>query len=396
MRVRGYREEDKGELAHLLALAFGDTDPAWKRHLDPGVNRRLDPDLVYVAEEDGGPRATASVLPLQSYVDGREVPTGGLTIVATHPAYRRRGFAAALLRQTLYAMRERGLCLSTLEPFAHAFYRASGWELVSEDLCYDLSPAELSTSPEQTRLRVYQERDQDALSSLLEEEAARYPLCVRRGRGRWRELLSGGPDAWDRSYETVVYERGGAVEGYAIYRQKKAEVGSGRVLEVPELVGRTRRAWEALMSFMAAYDRTEWRIRHRTPPGEPLHPFLESSYVRMTVEPTTMLRLVDVEAALSRLPRPVPEPLVLDVTDDVMPENAGAYTIDESGVSRGAEAAERVALDVRELARLYAGYLPARRLASRGLVTPGSGRALELLDATFPPKDPWTFPLDRF
>ncbi len=66
------------------------------------------------------------------------------------------------------------------------------------------------------------------------------------------------------------------------------------------------------------------------------------------------------------------------------------------GVVRGAEAAETVALDVRQLAQLYAGYLPARQLARRGLVEARGPRALELLETLFPVGDPWLFAPDHF
>ena len=65
-------------------------------------------------------------------------------------------------------------------------------------------------------------------------------------------------------------------------------------------------------------------------------------------------------------------------------------------VVRGAGADARVALDVRVLAQLYAGYLPARGLARHGLVEASSPEALELLETLFPPGDPWVYPPDHF
>ncbi|MBA2443257.1 MAG: sterol carrier protein domain-containing protein [Rubrobacter sp.] len=65
-------------------------------------------------------------------------------------------------------------------------------------------------------------------------------------------------------------------------------------------------------------------------------------------------------------------------------------------MTRGAEAVERVSLDVRQLSQLYAGYLSAGQLARHGLIGSGSDRALELLQEVFPPGDPWVFPLDHF
>ena len=127
-----------------------------------------------------------------------------------------------------------------------------------------------------------------------------------------------------------------------------------------------------------------------------MHPYLNNSYVTAKVEPDQMLRLVDVEVALSHLDRGAGAALVLEVSDDVMPENAGEYTVGDGGVVRGGEAAERVSLDVRQLARLYAGYLPARELARHGLVESSSEEAMDLLEALFPPGDPWLFEPDHF
>jgi predicted acetyltransferase len=62
-------------------------------------------------------RATAAVFPLEVFVDGKPLPMGGITDVATHAAYRRRGYVGELMRATLDGMRERGVHLSMLYPF---------------------------------------------------------------------------------------------------------------------------------------------------------------------------------------------------------------------------------------------------------------------------------------
>jgi predicted acetyltransferase len=149
---------------------------------------------------------------------------------------------------------------------------------------------------------------------------------------------------------------------------------------------------------MAAFDPMMFEVRYSTPRCEPLHPFLPSSYVEARVSPEFMLRLVNVEEALGLLQRKSEAPLVLEVEDDEIPENAGPYTVGGSsaGVARGAGAGEWVALDVRQLAQLYAGYVPARQLVRHGLVKPSSVRAVELLEEFFPPGDPWLFSPDHF
>ena len=135
---------------------------------------------------------------------------------------------------------------------------------------------------------------------------------------------------------------------------------------------------------MAGLDPLVYGIKLYTPRGEPLHPYLRNSYVNAKIEPDQMLRLVDVETALGYLERAPEAPLVLDVKDDVIPENAAQYTVADGMVIRGAEAPQSVSLDVRKLAQLYAGYLPASDLARHGLIDASSPEALDLLDSLFP------------
>ncbi len=392
MELRRYREGDVEALSRIGVAAFGASVSDWEEYFDPGRNARLDPDQVHVIEDDGEVRASATVLPLESFVDGEPRLMGGIAAVMAHPAYRRRGYAGELMRAVLRDMREREVHLSLLAPFSHAFYRSFGYELATEAIEYRLKPTDLSTSPEQSHLRAYREEDLPSLMALLEEEARRHPLCVRRSEGHWRS------NDVRKNREIAVYERDGDVEGYILYKLSGWEEHGTprRTLSVKEFVAATQRAREALLSLMAGLDPQVYGIKLYTPRGEALHPYLKSSYVTAKVEPDQMLRLVSVEGALGYLDRATEAPLVLDVSDDGVSENVGEYTVGDGEVVRGAEAAERVSLDVRQLARLYAGYLPARQLARHGLVEPSSGRALELLEALFPVGDPWLFEPDHF
>jgi predicted acetyltransferase len=391
MELRRYREGDVGALARLGVAAFDSSVSDWERYFDPGHNARLDREQVHVIEEDGEVRASATVLPLESFVEGQPRPMGGISAVMVHPAYRRRGFAGGLMRAVLRDMREREVALSLLSPFAQEFYRIFGYELATEDIEYNLKPSDLPTSPEQGHLRAFGEEDLASLMDLYEAEARRHTLSVRRSEGHWKS------DGVRKDKDIAVYERDGAVEGYILYKISGwQEQDPRRTLRVDELVAATPRAREALLSFLAGLDPMVYGIKHFTPRGEPLHPYLESSYVKAKIGPDQMLRLVDVETALGYLERASKAPLVLDVRDDVIPENQDRYTLADGKIVRGAEAEESVSLDVRQLAQLYTGYLPARDLARHGLLDASSPEALDLLDSLFPVGDPWLYGPDHF
>ncbi|MGH3145257.1 MAG: GNAT family N-acetyltransferase [Rubrobacter sp.] len=392
MKLREYREGDLDALTRLGVAAFGGSVSDWEGHFLPDKNPRLDPERVYVIEEDGEVRASTTVLPLESFVDGEPCPMGGISAVMAHPAYRRRRYAGDLMRAALRDMRERSTHLALLSPFAHAFYRSFGYELATEVIEYTLKPTDLPSSPEQSRLRAYRDGDLPAMMDLLEAESRGHQLCALRSEAYWRAFLA------RKEIEATVYEVGGGVRGYMIYNMSGRREGRepGRRLEVEELVAGTPEARLGLISFLAALDPNAFEIRYWTSHGDPLHPYLRSSYVKARVRPDQMLRLVDVEGALRLLDRNGGGPVVLEVADDGIPENAGEYTVGGGEVVRGAEAGDRASLDVRQLAQLYAGYLPASQLARHGLVEPSSGRALDLLETLFPVGDPWVFGPDHF
>ncbi len=332
------------------------------------------------------------MLPLEVFVDGGLAAMGGVADVMAHPAYRRRGYAGELMRAVLRGMRDRGMRLSVLWPFSHAFYRAYGWELAGEAIAYTFKPTDLPTSPEQRHVRAYRDEDLPRVITLFEGWAAGHQLCVRRDEAYWRKILA------NEEQRTAVYDKGGHVEGYVVYRMSgwHEDRRPRRTLTVDELVAGSRGAGEALVSFMAVQDPLVFEIRYSTPRGEPLHPYLKSSYVEAKVDPEFMLRILNVEGALALLDREIGAPLTLEVADDGIPENAGAFTVAGGEIVRGSEAEARVELDVRQLAQLYAGYLPARQLADHGLLRTSSLEALELLEAYFPVGDPWVSPPDHF
>lgn len=391
MKLRTYQDGDGGTLRRLLWLAFGDDMSGSGDYYDPAQNPRLDPEQVHVIEEDGEARASTTVLPMDIFVDGRPVAMGGVAAVIVHPAYRRRRYAGKLMKTALYDMRDRGIHLSMLSPFAHAFYRSFGYELASEAIEYTLKPTDLPTDSEQANLRAYRERDLPRLMELHETEAREHQICALRSEALWRKVLG------RKDYEAAVYDAGRGVEGYLIYKMTDFREGREpeRRLEVRELVATTSGAWRGLISFLGALDPNAFDVRHWTSREDPLHPYLRSSYVEARIEPDQMLRLVDVEGSLNHLDRKA-GPLVLEVSDDAIPENTGEYTIGKGEVIRGAEAKDRVALDVRQLAQLYAGYLPARQLARHGLAKPSSPAALDLLEELFPIGDPMLFAPDHF
>src|SRR5947207_248211 len=65
----------------------------------------------------------------QALIGDAALPMGGICHVATLAAERNKGYASALMRDALRAMRAQGLCTSVLFPFSFRYYRKFGYEL---------------------------------------------------------------------------------------------------------------------------------------------------------------------------------------------------------------------------------------------------------------------------
>ena len=120
-----------------------------------------------------------------------------------------------------------------------------------------------------------------------------------------------------------------------------------------------------------------------------LHQLVYPRRALLRVYDTLFVRLVDVGAALSARSYASDEPLVLELTDAFLPENAGRWRIAGGGAERTEEDAD-LALDVNEAASLYLGGFTASELVRAGMVRELREGAAVRADALFAtPRKPW-------
>ncbi|MBO0867043.1 MAG: GNAT family N-acetyltransferase [Micromonosporaceae bacterium] len=96
-----------------------------------------------VAEDDDGPRATASAVLMRQNLRGRVYPMAGIAGVASHPLARRRGYVRALMLELLGRMRDEGYPVSTLYPFRPSFYERFGYATLPSPRTATFAPAGL-------------------------------------------------------------------------------------------------------------------------------------------------------------------------------------------------------------------------------------------------------------
>ena len=83
--------------------------------------------MHFVVEMDGDIVSHAAVVPRELHACGHVLRTGYVEAMATHPLYRRKGFASALLRD-LGAFLDAHYALGGLDTGKLAFYARHGWQ----------------------------------------------------------------------------------------------------------------------------------------------------------------------------------------------------------------------------------------------------------------------------
>jgi predicted acetyltransferase len=321
-------------------------------------------------------------------VPGARLPIAGLTWVAVHPQWRRQGLLRTMMDAHFTHCIERGEPVSMLFAAEPAIYGRFGYGLAARQVMLTVPRgAALKPVAEEgltVRIEHFDFATHGALVARLHGAIDRPGWVTRPTEAHQRAYTSEIPPRKGEfeALRILVVERDGEPVGYALFRRQFAWGAAGpagitRVWEVaaedPAIV---HAAWRRLLDF----DLTTEVIPPNLAVDDPLLSMLVD--VRAT-QPRTQdnlwVRLVDVGAALAGRRYQAGLEVVLDVTDAVLPQNAGRWSV-RAGAGQVPEVARTdrtadLALDVRELGAVYLGGISLVELAAAGLVTelaPGS------------------------
>jgi predicted acetyltransferase len=331
---------------------------------------------------------------------------GGVSVVTADPTIRRSGVVATMLDELLAEFRSEGIDVSVLWPFDYDFYRQFGWAKANDTAQVTLPPEALAAvAPDPAGEYRRLDADDWRRVEAVRDEWATEALAVRRSEGFWRYRLF---RSWQSDPYVYGWERGGDLRGYVIYRVEEGDGEDGKTMVVQELAGVDREATDHLYRFCRNHDSQVESVRLRSAVDTSLLDRLtDPRAAEVTIRPGPMVRLVDVERALTALsyPADVGATVTLAVTDPRCDWNEGVFELsvaDGTGsVTRlpepsGGAADEEppdadVHLGVGPLSQLAVGSLSASEVASYGDATgadggPPSDRVTETLAALFPPE----------
>jgi predicted acetyltransferase len=358
---------------------------------------------------------TTAAYSFQLTVPGGITSAGGVTFVSVLPTHRRRGVLSAMMRHQLADIAARGEAVAALYASEAAIYGRYGYGCASGQLSLTVRRGEGTLSPAVTggtgaggagpvRLRAAPPSELRAeLAKVYDAAVPHRPGMLARDERWWQAILA-DPEFHRRgmsAQKCLLVGDDAGPRGYALYRTKpdwdNDDLPYGR-LSVRELIATDPAAAAALWADLLTRDLIGEVVAGHRPVDDPLLDMLaDRRRARPYLADGLWVRLIDVGAALRQRRYSCPADLVIEVTDDLLPANAGRWRLQCPGpADGGTPSCERTgaAADiVLPVAALGAGYLGGTRLgalAAAGLVTERKkGAVARLSAAMYSDPAPW-------
>lgn len=393
MEIRAPYPNELDEMLELMCRAF-DLDVELARDIfysDPFF------DLLErrVLVDKGKVISCLTIVPGVIALGTARIPVAGIAGVATDEAFRRRGYAGALLRDTITLLYDKKMPLSMLYPFSPRYYRKFGWETASVEWWCEIPSSLLPRYSESRFVRPYQAGDLEHLRRLHDVHLHNTAGGFVREPARWQWILR-------QKYQTVVADFHGAVEGYMIY-----EVQSERNrVEVREIIFITSRAQRALLGFLSGanladtigvcapvYRAQQWSTWLTDNEDELL------SQVQGGLRPTYMLRITHLPALIECLRphwRSWQGAIRLVIDDSFVPGGKHQAILAPEGSEKPIRATRWARGSIQTWSQIAGGYLLPSEAYSAGLISLSQPEVADVLDSMFPKCYPFTTLAERF
>ena len=344
---------------------------------------------------------------------GCSVPSAGVSAVAVNPESRGSGAATALMRDFIRECAQRDIPLAVLYPSTWALYRAAGYEIAGARTTYNVEIERLGASERSLSVRRMTPADRAEVAALQSELARRENGTVDRTERQWSRM-------WNLAVSTVidyvVESPGGRIDGYVIYSQREVS-DEPFVIRLRDVGFRTPEAGRRVLTLFGDHGTVVRNVEFDGAPVDPLLALSRLETLKVRTRHFWMLRIVNAAAALAQrgYPRGLSAELSFDLTDDVIADNNGRFTLRvEDGIGKvrrvaaGKTAKARTAarssvnselpprsnskkamsVSIRGLATIYSGHMTAHQARLAGLAD-GSDEALATATTIFAGSAPW-------
>jgi predicted acetyltransferase len=354
---------------------------------------------------------TAAAYTFQLTVPGGIAGAAGVTFVGVVPTHRRRGILSAMMRQQLADIVERGEAIAALWASETVIYGRYGYGCASGLLKHTIRRGEGALTPAAAgeaqsggvRLRAGKPADlRTGLSKVYDAAVPRRPGMLARDT-RWWDSVLNDPQSFRSgmsAQQCLLAEDDSGPLGYALYRTKPdwdQGLPDGK-LAIRELIADGAAATAALWADLLTRDLMAEVTAYQRPVDDPLLDILaDRRRTRSHLIDGLWVRLTDVPAALSQRRYASEADVVIEVTDEVLPANAGRWRLQCPGPGEGGKvscerttAAADVVLPVSVLGACYLGGTRLASLVTAGRVAERKpGAVARLSTALYSDPAPW-------
>jgi predicted acetyltransferase len=384
--------EDIEQVVHVEAVAFyGDPTPERVET----QKRLIPPEWTVGAFENERCVASVRTIPMARRMGGVSMGFGAVGPVACLATHRRQGHVGMLLRLALEKMRERGQVMSGLFTPHDALYQRFGWERAEGKKRYSFSPKDVTLRERGAAGRLTQVAPDEwaRLDRMYRRWAERRNGPIQRVELWWRESVL--TERWPspKPRQAVLWtSASGEDQGYAVYVNRSMAREGGwepQSIWIRDFVALSADAYLGLWEHLLTHDIAR-EITFDAPLDDIFRQLAEDPFkVQASVdEGGAMLRIVDVERAISLRPYAGGQPLsfAMKVTDRAAPWNDATWRVE---AAEGRMTAERrdeppdIELSVNALAPLFTGFIRPEVAALSGFIKATRPETLEILDAAF-------------
>jgi predicted acetyltransferase len=368
------------------------------------TTRTLPVERVYAAWDEDRAVGGLGAFPFRLTVPGGSVAAAGVTIAGVLPTHRRRGVLRGMMRALLDACHRQGEPVAYLWATEDTIYGRFGFGLASFTAEIDL-PRERSAfhAPFAAwgRVRlVPPDAAEEQVAPIYQSVAAETAGMFARSSAWWQARILVDPP-WRRGaggdLQCAVLERDGRPAAYALYRlnwsfERGLQTGAVSVIEA---IGASPEATAGIWRYLLDID---WLARVRASLLPLDHPLLfllaEPRRLGFSLRDGVWVRLLDIQAALAARAYQARGSVVIEVTDEFCPWNAGRWRIGSGGVGRTDDDAG-LRCDVAALGSVYLGGFSwaqlLRALRAQEILPGAAAEADAIFQATGAPWCPEIF-----
>jgi predicted acetyltransferase len=398
MELRPLTTKDMTQVIKLHQYAYG----FWSdQEVQESDFQHIIPENSFGAFEDGKLQSVLTIMKVQQSIRGILKPMGGLSMVCTLPEARLKGYIRALMDHAFIDMHKSGIAVSMLEPFRDTFYARFGY-IQSNDFF------RLSVPLNGLRVPSKNEIDDDWTFERVTSLEAKAPylqfiqdFALRKYHGyAFNPQISEAEWTYrNKNRQFVFVQHRGTTKALARYRTKGYMHFEESQLIIDEMYWQDLESQVALFYYLGTHRDQIKKLQLRLPYGEHFqHWFVDLlDWIEIKVWNPWMIRLIDVEAALTGLPAPVEGELIFALKDSHCPWNSRLYHVISDGKQLQVETTSKtpsLTLTIEGVSALVYGTNTLDVLEFQGWVKELDSSTRNLLDAWFPPLllyNPYTF-----